>query len=165
MNRTKIENRGPNEGLDSQPPVTTSCLVQGLMCHGVVLTNRMFSTSLSSLSEQQLWRGLPRQPDSAHTCSSMQVSLFFLDQDMYDAQRAMPICFQCPHSHFFFLWPQSGCSFQLPSFVPPFRRHLRSLLPTGPAFIKIQCSSWLYPVRGQVEIRTLVATASWSNPN
>ena len=115
MNRTKIENRGPNEGLDSQPPVTTSCLVQGLMCHGVVLTNRMFSTSLSSLSEQQLWRGLPRQPDSAHTCSSMQVSLFFLDQDMYDAQRAMPICFQCPRSHFFFLWPFFPTSFLCPA--------------------------------------------------
>ena len=138
MNRTKIENRGPNEGLDSQPPVTTSCLVQGLMCHGVVLTNRMFSTSLSSLSEQQLWRGLPRQPDSAHTCSSMQVSLFFAGSGYV----------RCPESYAH-LFPVSTFAFffslaLLSNFLPlsrHFSRHLRSLLPTGPAFIKIQCSS------------------------
>ena len=121
MNRTKIENRGPNEGLDSQPPVTTSCLVQGLMCHGVVLTNRMFSTSLSSLSEQQLWRGLPRQPDSAHTCSSMQVSLFFAGSGYVRRPESYAHLFPVSTFAFFFF---SGPSFQLPSFVPPFQSSL-----------------------------------------
>lgn len=138
MNRTKIENRGPNEGLDSQPPVTTSCLVQGLMCHGVVLTNRMFSTSLSSLSEQQLWRGLPRQPDSAHTCSSMQVSLFFAGSGYVRRPESYAHLF--PVSTFAFFFSLALLSNFLP-LSRHFSRHLRSLLPTGPAFIKIQCSS------------------------